>query len=72
MLLPPQFSSEIYLQFLENTVIYDMLTKHNIIGYIRYVDDILIVYKDEHSDIHLVLDQFDNASPTLSFTMEKK
>ena len=72
MLLSPHFFfSEMYLQFLDNTVIYDILIKHNIIGYFRYVDDIIIVYKDEHTDIHLVLDLFNNASPTLSFTVEK-
>ena len=64
--------SEIYLQFIENTVIYDILTKHNIIGYFRYVDDILIIYKDEHTGIHLVLDLFNNASPTPPFTTKKK
>jgi len=37
--------SEIYLQYLENTEIFDILLKHHIIGYFRYVDDILIVYK---------------------------
>jgi hypothetical protein len=35
--------SEIYLQLLENQKIYQLLNKHNIKGYFRYVDDILIV-----------------------------
>jgi hypothetical protein len=32
-----------YLQYLENSRIYDLLPTHNIAGYFRYVDDILIV-----------------------------
>lgn len=64
--------SEIYLQFLENTKIYDFLIKHRIIGYFRYVDDILIVYKDKITDIHKMLDLlFNDVPPTLSFTIEE-
>jgi len=37
--------SEIYLQYIENTVIYDILLKHHIVLYFRYVDDILMVCK---------------------------
>jgi hypothetical protein len=37
---------EIYLQHLEHTKITDILTQHNIIGYFRYVDDILVIYDD--------------------------
>ncbi len=42
-----------------------------VVSYFRYVD-ILIVYKDEHTDIHLVLDLFNNAFPTLLFTIEEE
>jgi len=34
--------SEIYLQHIENTIIPDILLKCHIVGYFRYVDDILI------------------------------
>ena len=34
---------EIYLQYLENTKIIDILVEHNIIRYFPYVDDILII-----------------------------
>ena len=64
--------AEIHLQFLENTTIYDILTKYNIVGYFWCVDDILIVYKDGYTDIHLVLELFNDVSPTLSFTIEKE
>jgi hypothetical protein len=38
--------SEIYLQYIQNTEIYDLLLKYHIIGYFRYVDDILIIYRE--------------------------
>ena len=63
---------QVYLHFLENTQIYNILIQHQIIGYFRYVDDILIVYSDENTDIHKVLDLFNNISPTLTFTIEKE
>jgi hypothetical protein len=36
--------SELYLQYMENTTIYDLLLKHKVEGYFRYVDDILRMY----------------------------
>ena len=62
--------SEIYLQFLENTRIYDILLRHQIKGYFRYVDDIMIVYDNNNTDIHKVLEQSNSTSPTLTFTIE--
>jgi len=38
--------SEIYLQYIQNTEIYNLLLKYHIIGYFRYVDDILIIYRE--------------------------
>jgi hypothetical protein len=43
--------SEIYLQHLENTEIYNLLIKHNIEGYFRYVDDILIIYNENRTNV---------------------
>ena len=64
--------SEIHLQYLENTKIFDILKSQQLIGYFRYVDDILIIYKDNLIDIHETLTLFNNISPTLTFTMEKE
>jgi hypothetical protein len=50
--------SEIYLQFLENSVIYNILKTHNIEGYFRYVDD--------------VLNEFNQITPKLKFTIEEE
>ena len=61
--------SEIYVQYLEHTKIFDILVKHKLVGYFRYVDDILLIYK-ETTSIHQLLDMFNNISPTLTFTME--
>jgi hypothetical protein len=60
--------SEIYLQNLECTKIIQILTD-NILGYFRYVDDILIVY-DDFTDIHKVYKTFNSLAPTIKFTME--
>jgi hypothetical protein len=43
--------AEIFIQFLEHTVIYEILEKHIIIDYYRYVDDILIIY-NQNTNIH--------------------
>jgi hypothetical protein len=47
--------SEIYMQFLENNIIHNILKPHNIKGYFRYVDVILIIYSNTESNIHAVL-----------------
>lgn len=43
------FFSEMYLQYIEHTEIYDKLLKYQVEGYFRYMDDILIVYKENQS-----------------------
>jgi len=65
-------SSELYLQHLENTKIYDILTNHNIEGYFRYVDDILIVYNESKRDIDCIVECFKNLTPKLEFTLERE
>jgi hypothetical protein len=63
--------SELYLQYIEHTIIFDTLTKHNILGYFRYVDDVLIAYDTTVTDIHEVLHDFNKAAQPMSFTIEK-
>jgi hypothetical protein len=55
--------SEIYLQFIEHTAIYTVILQNNILGYFRYVDDILIAYNDSIAYINKVLDSFNNEHP---------
>ena len=64
--------SEIYLQFLEHMVLSNILIQRNTLGYFRYIDDILIIYRENHTDIHEVLNLFNNATSTLQFTMEQE
>jgi len=49
-----------------------MLFQNNILGYFRYVDDILIVYNVSTTDIDKVLNSFKNVTPTMKFTIEKE
>jgi hypothetical protein len=64
--------SEIFIQFLENTKIYDILNQSKIIGYFRYVDDILLIYDDMMTDIDVTLDKFNNIIDGLKFTIERE
>jgi hypothetical protein len=63
--------SELYLLSLENSTIYKLLLNHDIVGYFRYVDDILIVYDEGKTNIDTLLKCF-NISPKLKFTVEKE
>jgi len=64
--------SEIFLQHMENTTIYKILTQNHIIGYFRYVEDILIIYNKSHTDIHNVVNEFNNINTDIKFTMEEE
>jgi len=64
--------SEIYLQHLEYTKIVDIITQQNIIRYFRFVDDILVVYNQNSTDIHEVHKALNNLAPTIKFTLENE
>ena len=64
--------SEIDLQYMENTAIFDILVHNNITGYFRYVDDILVVYDKNITDVNEVFDSFNKLMPTMKFTIEKE
>jgi hypothetical protein len=64
--------SEIYLQYMENTEIFDILVHNNITGYFRYVDDILVVYDKNITAIIEVFDSFNKLIPTMKFAIEKE
>jgi hypothetical protein len=63
--------SEIYLQYIESSYINDILLQNHIIGYFRYVDDILIIYNNTITNIKEVFNLFNNVTPELKFTMEE-
>jgi hypothetical protein len=64
--------SEMYLQYKECTDIFDTLIRNNIIGYFRYVDDILVVYDKTLTNIDEILNSFNRIMPTMKFTIEKE
>jgi formamidopyrimidine-DNA glycosylase len=65
-------SSEVYIQHLEHTSIADILNKHKIIHYYRYVDDILTVYDQRKTNIINMLENFNAIHPKLKFTIEQQ
>jgi hypothetical protein len=47
--------AETYLQSAENNQIYNLLTKHKIRGYFRYINDILIIYDKRVTQINTIM-----------------
>jgi hypothetical protein len=47
-----------------------MENKHHITGYLRYVDDIQIIYDSTMTNLQSVLQDFNNLHPKLKFTSE--
>jgi hypothetical protein len=64
--------SVLYIQHLENMALYEILIRYRIIGYYRYVDDLLHVFDSRINNIHDVLQDFDTATPKLRFTLEEE
>ena len=62
--------SEIFLQYIECNSILPILIKHCILGYYRYVDDILILYDSSNTHIQSILKDFNIIHPNLNFTLE--
>ncbi|XP_021935838.1 uncharacterized protein LOC110837712 [Zootermopsis nevadensis] len=62
--------SEIFLQYLEHNNIINILNKNHIQYYSRYVDDILIIYNTEKTNIQQVLNEFNNINQNIQFTIE--
>jgi hypothetical protein len=62
----------IYIQNMEHKQIYPMLLKHKIIGYFRYVDDILLIYNQNKTNIEEILTEFNKQQPTIKFTIKKE
>jgi hypothetical protein len=64
--------AEIFIQYLEHIMIYKTLQKHQIIDYYRYVDDILIIYNAQLTNIDKTIDEFNKIHPKIKFTIEKE
>jgi hypothetical protein len=57
---------------MEHTQIYPILIEQQIIAYFRYVDDILIIYDQNKTNIDHTLNEFNKLQQTIKFTIEKK
>jgi hypothetical protein len=64
--------AEIFLQHVEHNHTIHTLRKHNILNYYRYVDDILIVYNENHTNIDDTLQEFNSIHPNIHYTIDKE
>jgi hypothetical protein len=62
--------AEICVHCLEHNQIYAVLIKHQIIGYFRYIDDILIIYDNNKTHTDTMLMEFKTIHLTINFTRE--
>jgi hypothetical protein len=64
--------AEIFIQHLEHNYIVNILRRHHIIDYYRYVDDILTIYNEDYTNIEDTLTEFNSIHPSIQYTIEKQ
>jgi hypothetical protein len=64
--------TETFMQYLEHRIIVNILKKYEIIDYYRYVNDILIIYNTQTTNIGNALNEFNRIYPKIKFTMEEE
>jgi hypothetical protein len=57
---------------MEHTAQYKILAQNHVIGYLRYVNDILIIYNKSLTNIHNVFNEFNSVNADIKFTMEEE
>jgi hypothetical protein len=62
--------AEMFLQHTEHQHMAQISAKHKIINFFCYVDDILIIFDLNHSNIQAILADFNILHPKLQFTTE--
>jgi hypothetical protein len=62
--------SKDFLQHFEQSHLPHLAPKHKLVKYLRYVDDVLLIYDAQHTDIHTILDDFNSIHPNLQFIKE--
>jgi hypothetical protein len=62
--------AEFFLQRLEHQHLAHLSTKHRVMNYFRYVDDILLIYDANHTDIQNILNDFNALHPKMRFTVK--
>jgi hypothetical protein len=61
---------EIFLQHTEHTHLPHLTQKHKLMNYVQYVDDILLIFDSQTTDLHSILYDFNFPRPYLHFTEE--
>ena len=61
---------ELFLQYLEQTKLPHIAQKLKLVNYFRYVDDILIIFDSQHTDINTIANEFNTLHPKIQFTEE--
>jgi hypothetical protein len=64
--------AEVYIQHMGHKQLYPILIKYQIIGYFRYIDDILIIYNQNKTNIDETLVEFNKQRTNIKFTTEKE
>ena len=64
--------SEIFLQNLENDHLQTIIDKHRIKFMARYVDDIIIIYDDNLSNIDTIFEEINKIDKNIQYTIEKE
>jgi len=66
----PGLITEMFLQHIEHLHLARLTHRHRIINYCRYVDDILLIFYSNHTNIQVILDDFNTLHTKLHFTAE--
>jgi hypothetical protein len=64
--------TETFIQCLEHTQIYRIWNEHQIIDYYRYVNDIIIIYNEQYTNIDNTLLECNSVHSNLKVTIEKE
>jgi hypothetical protein len=62
--------AEIFLQHTKYAHMAHLTHKHNIINYFHYVDDILLIFNPNRSDVQAILKDLNALHPNLQFMVE--
>jgi hypothetical protein len=64
--------AETFMQHQEHNYISNILQKHHVIDYYRYVDDMFIIYDEDLMKIDNMLKEFNSTHPNIQYTLEKQ
>jgi hypothetical protein len=64
--------AEVHIQHLEHKQLYPILTRHQTMGHFRYVDDILMIYNKNKTNIHEIQAEFNKKATSIKFTIKEE